>query len=64
VFLRKALFKHLFGAGLLLLHFYRESSCRRDDIEGMEDIFYSGFKEYARLLQAGARGQSLSLLHI
>jgi biopolymer transport protein TolQ len=29
----------------------------RDDIEGMEDIFYSGFKEYARLLKAGARGQ-------
>jgi biopolymer transport protein TolQ len=49
-------FEDRFWSGVDLNRLYQESS-RRDDIEGMEDIFYSGFKEYARLLKAGARGQ-------
>lgn len=50
-------FEDRFWSGIDLNRLYQESSSRRDDIEGMEDIFYSGFKEYARLLKAGARGQ-------
>ena len=50
-------FEDRFWSGVDLNRLYQESSSRRDDIEGMEDIFYSGFKEYARLLKAGARGQ-------
>lgn len=47
-------FEDRFWSGVDLNRLYQESSSRRDDIEGMEDIFYSGFKEYARLLKAGA----------
>ncbi|MGL5948015.1 MAG: protein TolQ [Aeromonas sp.] len=50
-------FEDKFWSGEPVPLLFQHTAARRDEIEGMEDIFYSGFKEYERLIKAGARGQ-------
>ncbi|KPD02128.1 Tol-Pal system protein TolQ [Moellerella wisconsensis] len=45
-------FEDKFWSGIELSRLYKESQARRDDLSGTEQIFYSGFKEFARLHQA------------
>ncbi|MDU6046489.1 MAG: Tol-Pal system protein TolQ [Proteus mirabilis] len=41
-----------FWSGTDLARLYKESQARRDELSGAEQIFHSGFKEFARLHQA------------
>nr|WP_314267314.1 Tol-Pal system protein TolQ [uncultured Moellerella sp.] len=45
-------FEDKFWSGIELSRLYKESQARRDDLSGVEQIFHSGFKEFARLHQA------------
>ncbi|ACY85411.1 Tol-Pal system [Edwardsiella piscicida] len=42
-------FEDKFWSGIELSRLYQESQTRRDALSGSEQIFYSGFKEFARL---------------
>ncbi|MBT0721684.1 Tol-Pal system protein TolQ [Rosenbergiella collisarenosi] len=42
-------FEEKFWSGVDLSKLYQESQTRRDELTGTEQIFYSGFKEFARL---------------
>ncbi|KJF82721.1 protein TolQ [Photobacterium angustum] len=47
---RKAIqFEDRFWSGIDLSQLYKEVQARKDDLTGSEQIFYSGFKEFARL---------------
>lgn len=50
-------FEDKFWSSEDLTGLYKESSARRETIQGSEHIFYSGFKEFKRLSQAGNRTQ-------
>lgn len=45
-------FEDKFWSGTDLSRLYKESQARRDELSGAEQIFHSGFKEFARLHQA------------
>ncbi|HEK3018492.1 TPA: Tol-Pal system protein TolQ [Proteus mirabilis] len=45
-------FEDKFWSGTDLARLYKESQARRDELAGAEQIFHSGFKEFARLHQA------------
>lgn len=45
-------FEDKFWSGIELSRLYQESQARRDNLSGSEQIFYSGFKEFARLHRA------------
>ncbi|MEX5761020.1 Tol-Pal system protein TolQ [Proteus mirabilis] len=45
-------FEDRFWSGTDLARLYKESQARRDELSGAEQIFHSGFKEFARLHQA------------
>lgn len=45
-------FEDKFWSGTDLARLYKESQARRDELSGAEQIFHSGFKEFARLHQA------------
>ena len=45
-------FEERFWSGIDLNRLYQECSNRRDELSGLEQIFYSGFKEFARLHRA------------
>ena len=45
-------FEDKFWSGIELSRLYKESQARRDELSGTEQIFHSGFKEFARLHQA------------
>lgn len=47
-------FEDKFWSGIDLSRLYHESQLRRDDLVGTEQIFYSGFKEFARLHRANS----------
>jgi len=52
-------FEERFWSGIDLNRLYQECANRRDEISGMEQIFYSGFKEFARLHSSGNRQQEM-----
>ncbi|NIH15414.1 Tol-Pal system protein TolQ [Serratia symbiotica] len=45
-------FEDKFWSGVELSRLYHESQARRDSLTGSEQIFYAGFKEFARLHRA------------
>lgn len=45
-------FEDKFWSGIDLSRLYQESSSHRDELTGSEQIFYSGFKEFARIHRA------------
>jgi biopolymer transport protein TolQ len=45
-------FEDKFWSGIELSRLYQESQGRRENLSGSEQIFYSGFKEFARLHRA------------
>ncbi|TNH42631.1 Tol-Pal system protein TolQ [Photorhabdus luminescens] len=45
-------FEDKFWSGIELSRLYKESQSRRESLGGTEQIFYSGFKEFARLRHA------------
>lgn len=45
-------FEDKFWSGIELSRLYQESQGRRENLTGSEQIFYSGFKEFARLHRA------------
>ena len=45
-------FEDKFWSGIELSRLYQESQERRDELAGSEQIFYAGFKEFARLHRA------------
>ena len=47
-------FEDKFWSGIELSRLYQESQGRRDNLSGSEQIFYSGFKEFARLHRANS----------
>ncbi len=47
-------FEDKFWSGIELSRLYQESQGRRDNLTGSEQIFYSGFKEFARLHRANS----------
>lgn len=47
-------FEDKFWSGIELSRLYQESQTRRDSLTGTEQIFYSGFKEFARLHRANS----------
>ena len=47
-------FEDKFWSGIELSRLYQESQGRRDSLAGSEQIFYSGFKEFARLHRANS----------
>ncbi|AFP85018.1 Tol-Pal system protein TolQ [secondary endosymbiont of Ctenarytaina eucalypti] len=51
-------FEDKFWSGIELSRLYQESLTRRDNLSGLERIFYSGFKEFARLHRANSRASS------
>lgn len=52
-------FEERFWSGIDLNRLYQECSHRRDELSGMEQIFYAGFKEFARLHNSGFRNQEM-----
>ncbi|MBD8512472.1 protein TolQ [Photobacterium sp. WH77] len=42
-------FEDRFWSGIDLSHLFQEVQSRKDDLSGTEQIFYAGFKEFARL---------------
>ncbi len=52
-------FEERFWSGIDLNRLYQECANRRDELGGMEQIFYSGFKEFARLHNSGNRHQEM-----
>ncbi|MGL4858168.1 MAG: Tol-Pal system protein TolQ [Enterobacteriaceae bacterium] len=47
-------FEDKFWSGIELSRLYQESASRRDNLNGSEQIFYSGFKEFVRLHKANS----------
>ncbi|CAK9884478.1 MAG: Protein TolQ [Candidatus Erwinia impunctatus] len=47
-------FEDKFWSGVELSRLYQESQARRDELAGTEQIFYAGFKEFARLHRANS----------
>lgn len=47
-------FEDKFWSGIKLSRLYQESLTRRDNLSGSEQIFYAGFKEFARLHRANS----------
>lgn len=47
-------FEDKFWSGIELSRLYKESQSRRDELAGPEQIFYAGFKEFARLHHANS----------
>ncbi|MGO1247093.1 MAG: protein TolQ [Oceanisphaera sp.] len=54
-----AAFEDKFWSGADLSRLYHESNARRDNLAGMEQVFYSGFKEFVRLQKQGRSQESL-----
>lgn len=52
-------FEDKFWSGSDLSRLYHESNARRDDLAGMEQIFYAGFKEFIRLQKQGRSQESM-----
>lgn len=52
-------FEERFWSGIDLNRLYQECSARRDELTGMEQIFFAGFKEFARLHNGGPRSQEM-----
>ena len=52
-------FEERFWSGIDLNRLYQECSNRRDELSGLEQIFYSGFKEFARLHNSGLKNQEM-----
>ena len=52
-------FEERFWSGIDLNRLYQECSSRRDELSGLEQIFFSGFKEFARLHNGGPRSQEM-----
>ncbi|MGL4205465.1 MAG: protein TolQ [Aeromonadaceae bacterium] len=52
-------FEERFWSGIDLNRLYQECSARRDELSGLEQIFFSGFKEFARLHNGGPRSQEM-----
>lgn len=52
-------FEERFWSGIDLNRLYQECSARRDKLSGLEQIFFSGFKEFARLHNGGPRSQEM-----
>ena len=52
-------FEEHFWSGIDLNRLYQECSSRRDELSGLEQIFFSGFKEFARLHNGGPRSQEM-----
>ncbi len=50
-----ARFEDRFWSGIDLSKLYQESAARREHLDGMEKLFYSGFKEYVRLHKTSGR---------
>ncbi|OIN09708.1 protein TolQ [Oceanisphaera psychrotolerans] len=53
------LFEDKFWSGSDLSRLYHESNARRDNLAGMEQIFYAGFKEFVRLQKQGRSQESM-----
>ncbi|WP_367179511.1 protein TolQ [uncultured Oceanisphaera sp.] len=54
-----AQFEDKFWSGADLSRLYHESNARRDNLAGMEQIFYAGFKEFVRLQKQGRSQESM-----
>lgn len=52
-------FEERFWSGIDLNRLYQECANRRDELTGLEQIFHSGFKEFARLHSSGMRHQDM-----
>ncbi len=52
-------FEERFWSGIDLNRLYQECSARRDELSGLEQIFFSGCKEFARLHNGGPRSQEM-----
>ena len=52
-------FEERYWSGIDLNRLYQECSARRDELSGLEQIFFSGFKEFARLHNGGPRSQEM-----
>ena len=52
-------FEERFWSGIDLNRLYQECSARRDELTGMEQVFFAGFKEFARLHTGGPRSQEM-----
>ena len=52
-------FEERFWSGIDLNRLYQECSAHRDELSGLEQIFFSGFKEFARLHNGGPRSQEM-----
>ncbi|GHA27921.1 protein TolQ [Oceanisphaera arctica] len=52
-------FEDKFWSGSDLSRLYHESNARRDNLAGMEQIFYAGFKEFVRLQKQGRSQESM-----
>ncbi len=52
-------FEERFWSGIDLNRLYQECANRRDELTGLEQIFHSGFKEFARLHSSGMRHQEM-----
>ncbi|MGP1939106.1 MAG: protein TolQ [Arsenophonus sp. ET-DL9-MAG3] len=48
-----------FSSGIELLNLYERYQIRRDELRGLEQIFYSGFKEFSHLCQANLYREKL-----
>nr|WP_217906974.1 protein TolQ [Photobacterium damselae] len=48
-------FEDRFWSGVDLSQLYKEVEARKDDLTGSEQIFYAGFKEYARLHRSNGK---------
>lgn len=54
-------FEDKFWSGIDLSRLYQESNNRRDELAGSEQIFYSGFKEFARLHRANTHAPEAAI---
>ena len=52
-------FEERFWSGIDLNRLYQECANRRDELSGLEQIFYSGSKEFARLHNSGLKNQEM-----
>ena len=52
-------FEERFWSGIDLNRLYQECANRRDELSGLEQVFFSGFKEFARLRNSGLINQEI-----
>jgi len=52
-------FEERFWSGIDLNRLYQECANRRDELSGLEQVFFSGFKEFARLHNSGLKNQEM-----